>query len=565
MPPSSPPPANGRPPSWTDDDRALRDGVDDSGLRSIVLEEGSLLAQKYRLARPAGFGGMAQLWVAKNEATGAEVCIKILVPDKSDDESVERFRREAYAAARLSHRAIVRIFDLVELGHDGEATKGKPAALAIVMELLHGETLGDHLMKRGKLSLDEAIDLALPFLSALAHAHRAGVVHRDLKPDNIFLSTDPDGHVIPKVLDFGVSKVAITGDHAIKAPANKQLTLDGVMLGTPSFMSPEQARGARDVDARSDVFSAGILIYMMLAGKNPFESESFHSVIGAVLQREVPRLPGVPDPIWNVIEKSLAKDASGRYADATELGIALRRASGRTSTTDSGVHTALVLPASARKLVTPLGGDSHVSVPPVGNAELGDSSHAPPLRVRSDAARRRRSIRIVMAVLGVSVAVMVVALLRGPTGSAAPPTATATSATPEVPTGAASSAAFVETPVIPPRAALTASTESPAATAPVAPTTATAPATTAAAPIVPTAAPTAPTAAATATAAAPTATTADAGAGAVPKPVATTMDGLPEPPKKKEVTHGSGGVGAPLATPPGTAAKDPSIVRDPGF
>lgn len=325
-----------------------------------MLEEGSLLAQKYRLARPAGFGGMAQLWVAKNEATGAEVCIKILVPEKSDDESVERFRREAYAAARLTHRAIVRIFDLVELGPDGEATKGKPAALAIVMELLHGETLGDHLMKRGKLPLEEAIDLALPFLSALAHAHRAGVVHRDLKPDNIFLSTDPDGHVIPKVLDFGVSKMAITGDHALKTPAAKQLTLDGVMLGTPSFMSPEQARGARDVDARSDVFSAGILIYMMLAGKNPFESESFHSVIAAVLQREVPRLPGVPDPIWNVIEKALAKDASGRYADATELGIALRRATGRSSPTDSGVHTAVVLPASARVLTTPLGGKSVV-------------------------------------------------------------------------------------------------------------------------------------------------------------------------------------------------------------
>ena len=151
---------------------------------------------------------MAQLWVATNEATGAEVCVKILVPDASDDESVERFRREAYAAARLSHRAIVRIFDLVELGANGETTtSGKPAALAIVMELLHGETLGDCLMKKGKLPLDEAIDLALPFLSALAHAHRAGVVHRDLKPDNIFLATDPDGHVIPKVLDFGVSKM----------------------------------------------------------------------------------------------------------------------------------------------------------------------------------------------------------------------------------------------------------------------------------------------------------------------------------------------------------------------
>ena len=225
-----------------------------------------MLAGKYQLARPAGFGGMAQLWVATNTSTGAEVCIKILVPNGSDDDSVARFRREAYAAARLSHRAIVRIFDLLELAENGEtSTNAKPAALAIVMELLHGETLGDYLLKKGQLALDEAIDLTLPFLSALAHAHRAGVVHRDLKPDNVFLASDPDGHVIPKVLDFGVSKLS-KGATQLRASDAKSLTFDGMMLGTPSFMSPEQARGARDIDARSDVFSSGILFYMMLAG-----------------------------------------------------------------------------------------------------------------------------------------------------------------------------------------------------------------------------------------------------------------------------------------------------------
>ena len=542
MPPSSPPPANGKSPSRTDDDRAPRDAVDDSGLRSIVLEEGSLLAQKYRLSRPAGFGGMAQLWVARNEATGAEVCIKILVPDKSDDESVERFRREAYAAARLSHRAIVRIFDLVELGPDGEATKGKPAALAIVMELLHGETLGDHLMKRGMLPVEEAMDLALPILSALAHAHRAGVVHRDLKPDNIFLATDPDGHVIPKVLDFGVSKVAITGEHGLKNPATplpvKALTLDGVMLGTPSFMSPEQARGARDVDARSDVFSAGILVYMMLAGRNPFESESFHAVISAVLTLEVPRPPGVPDLIWQVLEVSLAKEVKARYLDATEQGIALRRAAGRATTTDSGVHTPVVFPSSSRKLKTPLGGDSHVSVPPVGSSELGDASGDPPFRVPT-AASRRRSIRIVAAVLGASVVMMVVALLRGPTGGAAPASASATSATDQAPTAAASSVA----PVV-------------------------------AEPMKSAAPPTAPTADTTTGAAAD-----DAGVvipstlsvpvdTAAPLPTMAPPSPLPAPPVtaatavvKKALPSG----GSPLAAPTSTGPKEPSIVRDPGF
>lgn len=376
----------------------------------FVLEAGTVLARKYELLRPAGFGGMAQLWVAKNRATGAEVCIKILVPQKSDDESVERFRREAYAAARLSHRAIIRIFDLVELGASGDVTNGKPAALGIVMELLHGETLGDFLMKRGKLPLEEAIDIAVPLVSALAHAHRAGVVHRDLKPDNIFLSTDPDEHVIPKVLDFGVSKMT--------SADGKALTVDGVMLGTPSFMSPEQAKGGRDLDARSDVFSAGILIYMMLAGKNPFESESFHSIVSAIVHRDPPRPSGVPDAIWDVIEKALAKDPNERFADATELGIALRRASGRTSTTDSGPQSAASLPTSMRKLVPALGGDSHVSVPPVsgGEADVRDADEEAPPRSATPAARRR-AMRIVVAVVGASLALGVAALVRGPAGS----------------------------------------------------------------------------------------------------------------------------------------------------
>jgi serine/threonine protein kinase len=299
------------------------------------------------------------------------------------------------------------------------------------MELLHGETLGDFLMKKGKVDLEEAIDLTLPFLSALAHAHRAGVVHRDLKPDNIFLATDPDGHVIPKVLDFGVSKMAGVADQGARSGDSRPLTLDGVLLGTPSFMSPEQVRGARDVDARSDVFSAGILFTMMLTGKNPFESENFHSVVSAVIQREVQRPPGLPDALWAVLEKSLAKDPNARFADATELGIAFRRASGRTSTTDSGPHSASALPSSMRKLVPPLGGDSHVSVPPVGNAELGDLTQEELPAKAATPAARKRAVRIVAGVVAASLALTVAALFRSPTGSAnvsasanAPPSST---------------------------------------------------------------------------------------------------------------------------------------------
>ncbi len=364
-------------------------GSADGRTAPLVIEEGVLLAGKYRLVGRAGFGGMAELWCATNEATGAEVCVKILLPDSLDDEAVERFRREAYAAARLSHRAIVRIFDLVELGPDGELTTSKrPAALAIVMELLHGETLGDRLHRVGKLSLEETMDLAVPALSALAHAHRAGVVHRDLKPDNVFLATEPDGHVIPKVLDFGVSKIAAGG----RAP----LTLDGVILGTPGNMSPEQARGAREVGARSDVFSAGILLYTMLAGENPFEKTSFEASIAAVIHSDPPRLAAVPEAIWEILARALAKDPAARYADATELGIALRRATGRAQLTDPGRSVS----ASDRRSILPV-----VDVP---------------VAPRSGFARAR-AVRVVMAVVGAATLLAVVALLRPRAESSALP------------------------------------------------------------------------------------------------------------------------------------------------
>jgi serine/threonine-protein kinase len=333
---------------------------------------------------------MSQVWVATNQATGAEVCVKLLVAGGDGaDEAVERFRREAHAAAKLSHRAIVTVFDLLELDAEGEVTKGPPAAYAIVMELLHGETLGERLAKRGKLPLEEALDIFLPVVSALGHAHRAAVIHRDIKPDNIFLARDPDGHVTPKVLDFGVSKLE----------SARTITVDGVIVGTPSFMSPEQAKGAHQIDARSDVFSAGILFYMMLTGKNPFEAPNFSSVLDAVLRREVPPIEDIPRAIWAVIEQAVRKDPAARFADATEMSIALRKAAGRKATTESNP----VLPFDP--ISSPSLGDGasgahgRLSAAP-GTGQMGTLELSP-------AARRRRLI--VASVVGVSAAMLLVA------------------------------------------------------------------------------------------------------------------------------------------------------------
>jgi eukaryotic-like serine/threonine-protein kinase len=400
-----PPPPGDAAPGAPDDKRGDR----------LVLEPGKVIARKYVLERPAGFGGMAELWVATNNATNAEVCVKVYVrePGRSDDpaqqgheaEAIERFRREAYAAARLTHRAIVRVFDLLELDAAGEAiSDGRPPlAYAMVMELLHGETLGDLLAKRGKLPLEEALDLFIPVVSALAHAHRASVIHRDLKPDNIFLAVDPDGHVSPKVLDFGVSKLS-------NADA---ITNDGVIVGTPSFMAPEQAKGARQVDARCDVFSAGILFYMMLTGANPFEEQSFASVIDAIIRREVAPIPELPPAIWAVLHQALEKDPNSRWGDATEMGIALRKAAGRKATTGSSPMLPLPPPSSSARgpRASGVSRDS-ASVPPAGPDSI-PSHLAPTLSQRIRRRRRTMVTAVILTATLVLIAAVVVPWSRG--------------------------------------------------------------------------------------------------------------------------------------------------------
>jgi serine/threonine-protein kinase len=480
----------------------------------LVLDEGTMLAKKYRLLRPAGFGGMAQLWAAKNEATGAEVCIKVLVPERMDDEPVKRFRREAHAAARLSHRAIVRTFDLLELAATGEVATGKtPAvALGLVMELLQGETLGDLLAKKGALSLDDTLDIALPVCSALAHAHRAGIVHRDLKPDNIFLATDPDGEALPKVLDFGISKVSSGSGNTLA------LTQDGVMLGTPAFMSPEQAKGAKSIDARSDVFSMGIMIYVMLSGKNPFDGSRLHDILTSILENEPARIADVPDEVWSVIHKALMKDPSHRYADANDLGNALSKAAGRDRLSDP------MIPIAAHD-----GRPSSASNVPVVAAveEAHDEVPGPP----------KRPVKLVVGILGGAAVILVAAGIRvavsgsDDSGSHPLPTTTTTVSTPP-----------------PPTATLTATwTATLTATAPpteTAPPSATAPAETAAATATETATTAAPHVTAVPTARVVPTTTA-------PAAVATTLDDpKPTPPPRK------------TAEPAKTGG---SIIRDPGF
>ncbi len=271
-----------------------------------TFHPGDVLAGKYSLVRPLGAGSMGQVWVARNGATDAEVAVKVLLPERAGaEDAFERFRREAHTMSRLSHRGIFRAFDLVE--HD--PAKG---SLLLVMELLRGQTLAQPIEQAGRLTVTETIQIALPILSALDHAHADGVVHRDLKPDNIFLAVEPDGQILPKLVDFGISKMRHDG----------VLTKRGALVGTPCYMAPEQARG-EDIDARSDIFSLGIVLYECLSGKPPFSGDTLYATVTSVLETEPPVLDDVPVDLWTVVARALAKRADDRYASAADLAKAI--------------------------------------------------------------------------------------------------------------------------------------------------------------------------------------------------------------------------------------------------
>jgi serine/threonine-protein kinase len=277
------------------------------------LRAGDVLAGKYELIRPLGTGGMAAVWSACNLITSAEVAVKVLLPMHARSaDGLARFRREAQATASLSHRAIVRVFDLVEFDP-------KHGSLVLIMERLRGYTLARAIEKEGALSVEDTLEVIMPILSALSHAHGLGIIHRDLKPDNVFLAIEPDGHRMPKLMDFGISKW-------IWQPP---ITLDGQIFGTFGYMSPEQTVG-REVDARTDIFSIGVLLYECLSGKNPFHNPFMGNAIPrdlmSLFEIDMRPLQQIPPELWRVIERALAKQAADRFESAADLADALRRA-----------------------------------------------------------------------------------------------------------------------------------------------------------------------------------------------------------------------------------------------
>ena len=274
------------------------------------LQPGGKVARKYTLIGRVGRGGMGDVWIARNESTGADVAIKTLRADRRTvEQAEERFRQEARVSAKLNHPNVARIYDLVE-EEDG--------TLLLVMERLRGETLKEKIAA-GPLDSEKALELCLPIFEALAAAHSAGIVHRDVTPANILIAEE-GGRMIPKLIDFGVAKAL---DNTIETKA-------GQALGTPQYMSPEQIRSSV-VDGRSDIFSLSVTLFEAMTGANPFKRTNASGSLASVLETEVDPDSRIPPAVWLVLSRGLAKQAYERPASALEMASGLRRAIGNST------------------------------------------------------------------------------------------------------------------------------------------------------------------------------------------------------------------------------------------
>jgi len=272
---------------------------------SDVFQPEQVLSGRYRVLRKIGGGGMADVYLCEDLTLGRRVALKVLLSRFLDDPNfVERFRREAKAAAGLNHANLVSIYDWGEVH----------GTYFIVMEYVEGETLKDLVRRQGRLGGGEAVRITLQLLAALEFAHRTGIVHRDVKPQNVML--DRDGNV--KVTDFGIARAADSG-----------MTEAGSILGTAQYLAPEQAKGQR-VDERSDLYSVGIVLYEMLTGTVPFKGDTAVTValkhVNEMASEPAQLVPGLPYALNQIVLKAIAKSPDDRYQTAAQFARDLRSA-----------------------------------------------------------------------------------------------------------------------------------------------------------------------------------------------------------------------------------------------
>lgn len=287
------------------------------------MKVGAVVAGKYRILRKLGEGGMGSVWLAKNEVTERELAIKFLHESSDRPHTADqlgRFFQEAKVAGKLRHPSIVEIFDA------GTEPTLKNAPY-LVMELLDGIGLDEAIRRAGALPLGMALEVMADVCRALALAHDKGIIHRDLKPSNVYLHKSGSGALVPKVLDFGISKVLVdeaTGKHITG------MTRTGAVLGSPLYMSPEQAAGDKTIDARSDVHALGVMLWECLVGRPPFIADTYGLLLVEIIQGQRPELAsvlaGVPPDVAELVGRAIARDRNLRQPNAGALAHELEQA-----------------------------------------------------------------------------------------------------------------------------------------------------------------------------------------------------------------------------------------------
>jgi eukaryotic-like serine/threonine-protein kinase len=360
---------------------------------------GTTLAGRWKIERLIGIGGMAQVFAATHR-NGRAVAVKIMRAELAVEAAfVERFLREGYVANKIEHPGAVAILD------DDVTPDGVPF---LVMELLTGCTLQERL-RQGPLPVGEALQIADEVLDVLARAHDRGIVHRDIKPDNLFLTTD--GHV--KVLDFGIARLR-------EQAAHKAHTRSGITMGTLGFMPPEQARGTADaVDGRSDAWALGATIYTLVTGKVVHDGPSGDESLLMAMTKPVPKTkvlaPALPDAVAALLDKALAFERRERFQDCREMQAAIRATGLARAPTPPGPDTLVNLPVGFES--------THVATPVV--VAPADAA------TRGDARRRAWPKIVAMALLGIAAGVLLATTRRGSPNppTVAPPPLVAPSAT----------------------------------------------------------------------------------------------------------------------------------------